>query len=176
MPSSKKVSGSASRWMRSRAVSRPLECWFSMALAPPPSQIFCSSLRTCDIRSARKRILASKRADVGSTFVASSFAGADEFTTGSSLRSVMSRRGGLITVYQRARPAQRLLRTSRAALHPFRQSAAIFFQQERSYAIAFAKDAVRFWVAGGSSDPLLSNAVLCGGEPFLREHLHQTSL
>ena len=34
---------------------------------PPPSRIFSSSLRTCETRSARKRMLASKRAEVGST-------------------------------------------------------------------------------------------------------------
>ena len=61
--------------MRSRAVNRPLACWFSMALTPPPSQIFSPSLRTCDMRSARKRMLASKRAEVGSIFVVSTLAG-----------------------------------------------------------------------------------------------------
>ena len=58
-PSSKNVPGSARSSMRSRAVNRPLACWFSMALAPPPSHIFSPSLRTCDIKSARKRMLAS---------------------------------------------------------------------------------------------------------------------
>src|SRR5579862_4344635 len=53
--------------MRSRAVRRPLECWLSIAFCPPPSQIFSPSLRTCETRSARKRMLASKRAEVGST-------------------------------------------------------------------------------------------------------------
>src|SRR5579862_3087355 len=74
--------------MRSRAVNRPLACWFSTALAPPPSQIFSPSLRTCDIRSARKRMLASKRAEVGSIFVRSRFAG-DEGLGGAALRSAM---------------------------------------------------------------------------------------
>src|SRR5579864_7029444 len=106
MPSSKKVLGSARSSMRSRAVRRPLACWFSIALAPPPSQIFCSSLRTWDIRSARKRILASNRADVGSIFVASAFAGGDEFAIEESLRSAIGRRSGLTTVYQRGGPAQ----------------------------------------------------------------------
>src|SRR5882762_5332085 len=54
--------------MRSRAVKRPFACWLSVALAPPPSRIFSSSLRTCETRSAIKRMLASKRAEVGSTF------------------------------------------------------------------------------------------------------------
>src|SRR5438105_15760295 len=67
MPSSKKEPGSARRLMRSRAVKRPLACWLSMALAPPPSRIFSSWLCTCDTRSAMKRMLASKRAEVGST-------------------------------------------------------------------------------------------------------------
>src|SRR5712692_7377857 len=55
--------------MRSRAVSRLLLCWFSIAFGPPPSRIFSSWLRTCETRSAMKRILASKRAEVGSTRV-----------------------------------------------------------------------------------------------------------
>src|SRR5208337_3924527 len=57
--------------MRSRAVNLPLLCWLSMAFWPPPSRIFSSSLRTCETRSARKRMLASKRGVVGSTRVAS---------------------------------------------------------------------------------------------------------
>ena len=61
--------------MRSRAVSRPLACWLSIAFGPPPSQIFSPSLRTWDIRSARNRMLASKRAEVGSIFVVSTFGG-----------------------------------------------------------------------------------------------------
>src|ERR1700692_2580604 len=55
--------------MRSLAAKRPLECWFSIAFCPPPSQICSSSLRMPETRSARKRMLASKRADVGSTRV-----------------------------------------------------------------------------------------------------------
>src|ERR1700731_4456532 len=55
--------------MRSRAVSRPLLCWLSMAFGPPPSRIFSSSLRTCETMSARKRMLASKRGEVASTRV-----------------------------------------------------------------------------------------------------------
>src|ERR1700730_16617491 len=65
-PNSKNVPGSTSRLMRSRAVRRPLLCWLSIALGPPPSRILSSSLRTCDTKSARNRILASKRAEVGS--------------------------------------------------------------------------------------------------------------
>src|SRR5438067_1672165 len=60
--------------MRSRATRRPLPCWLSIALGPPPSRIFSSSLWTCDMRSARKRILASKRAEVASTRVSRVFA------------------------------------------------------------------------------------------------------
>src|SRR5579872_3792152 len=71
--------------MRSRAVNLPLECWFSIALGPPPSQIFSPSFRTCDIRSARNRMLASKRAEVGSIFVVSTLA-SDEFAVADSLR------------------------------------------------------------------------------------------
>ena len=63
--------------MRSRAVRRFLLCWLSMALAPPPSQIFSPSLRTCDIRSAMKRMLASNFAEVGSTFVVRTVAAPD---------------------------------------------------------------------------------------------------
>src|SRR5207245_11066277 len=58
-----------------------------MALAPPPSRIFSSSLRTCETRSARKRILASKRAEVGSTFEGSRLA--CEVDVVDSLRSAM---------------------------------------------------------------------------------------
>src|SRR5208282_2250673 len=78
-----------------------------MALGPPPSQIFSASLRTCDMRSARKRMLASKRAEVGSIFVAITFAGEDEFTEEDSLRSAMGRRSGLFTVYQGGGSTQR---------------------------------------------------------------------
>src|SRR3954467_11640829 len=38
-----------------------------MAFGPPPSQMCSSSLRMPETKSARKRMLASKRADVGST-------------------------------------------------------------------------------------------------------------
>src|SRR5579864_4842323 len=78
--------------MRSRAVRRPLACWLSIALAPPPSQIFSPSLRICDMRSARNRILASKRADVGSTLVVRTSDGEGELAVGSSVRSAMGRR------------------------------------------------------------------------------------
>src|SRR5271157_3422480 len=91
-PNSKKVPGSINRSMRSRAVRRPLPCWLSMALLPPPSRIASSSFRTCDIRSARKRMLASKRAEVGSIFVVSTFAAVDEFVREDSLRSAMVKR------------------------------------------------------------------------------------
>src|SRR6476659_9200741 len=55
--------------MRSRAVRRPFLCWLSMALGPPPSRICSSSLRTAETRSAKNRMLASKRAAVASTRV-----------------------------------------------------------------------------------------------------------
>src|SRR6266853_1192235 len=55
--------------MRSRAVRRDLECWLSTALAPPPSQIFSSSLRIWATRSARARMLDSKRRELGSILV-----------------------------------------------------------------------------------------------------------
>src|SRR6266404_6941664 len=55
--------------MRSRAVRRDLACWLSMAFAPPPSRIFSSSLRTWATRSARARMLDSKRRELGSSFV-----------------------------------------------------------------------------------------------------------
>src|SRR5215469_1743686 len=93
--------------MRSRAVKRPLACWFSMAFDPPPSQIFSPSLRTCDIRSARKRMLASNRAEVGSTFVVSTVPLAAEFDARGSLRVDMRGTIGLFTVYQRGGSAQR---------------------------------------------------------------------
>src|SRR5215475_9873268 len=75
--------------MRSRAVSLFFECWLSIAFVPPPSQIFSASLRTWDIRSARKRIFASKRAEVGSTLVASRVPAGDPFAVRDSLRSAM---------------------------------------------------------------------------------------
>src|SRR5712671_5950479 len=105
-PNSKKLPASTSRSIRSRPVLRPLLCWLSIALGPPPSQIFSPSLRTCDIRSARNRMLASKRADVGSTFVARTFDGAEAFCVGVSLRSAMVEGSGLFTVYQPSRHAQ----------------------------------------------------------------------
>src|SRR5260370_40446284 len=40
-----------------------------MALAPPPSRIFSSSLRTWATRSASERLLDSKRRELGSTLV-----------------------------------------------------------------------------------------------------------
>src|ERR1700738_1627630 len=89
--------------MRSRAVSLPLLCWLSMACGPPPSRIFSSSFRTCETRSARKRMLASKRAEVGST---------RDSTTGEvacgpgSLRSAMDEESKLFTVYQHSGKAQ----------------------------------------------------------------------
>src|SRR6266550_189222 len=87
MPSSKNVPGSARRLMRSRAVNRPLACWLSMAFGPPPSRIFSSSLRTCETRSAIKRMLASKRAEVGSTLEGNRLDVAVDWET--SLRSAM---------------------------------------------------------------------------------------
>src|ERR1700757_305447 len=59
------------------------------------------------MRSARKRMLASNRAEVGSILLASTFAGAGEFIAGASSRAAMGRRIGLITVYQRGATAQR---------------------------------------------------------------------
>src|ERR1019366_3123681 len=55
--------------MRSRAVRRDLACWLSMAFGPPPSRIFSSSLRTWATRSARARMLDSKRRELGSSLV-----------------------------------------------------------------------------------------------------------
>src|ERR1700688_3312241 len=55
--------------MRSRAVRRDLAGWLSMALAPPPSRIVSSSLRTWATRSARARMLDSNRRELGSIFV-----------------------------------------------------------------------------------------------------------
>src|ERR1039458_10757705 len=55
--------------IRSRAVRRDLACWLSMALAPPPSRIFSSSLRTRATSSASARMLDSKRRELGSTLV-----------------------------------------------------------------------------------------------------------
>src|SRR6267143_750339 len=55
--------------MRSRAVRRDLACWLSTALAPPPSRIFSSSLRTWATRSARARMFDSKRRELGSILV-----------------------------------------------------------------------------------------------------------
>src|ERR1700680_2033662 len=55
--------------MRSRAVRRDFACWLSMALAPPPSRIFSSSLQTWATRSARARMLDSNRRELGSIFV-----------------------------------------------------------------------------------------------------------
>src|ERR1017187_1274011 len=64
----------------------------------------------------------------------------------------------------------------RAALHPFRQPAAILLQQKGSYAKAFADDAVRLGIAGGARNPLLPHAVLRGRKPFLRQYLYQSRL
>src|SRR3981081_1445569 len=105
-PNSKKLPSSTSRSIRSRPVLRPLLCWLSIALAPPPSQIFSPSLRTCDIRSARNRMLASKRAEVGSIFVCKTLDVESDFTAGGSLRLAMVEGSGLITVYQRRGRAQ----------------------------------------------------------------------
>src|SRR5205085_2291339 len=63
--------------MRSRAVRRPLPCWFSMALPPPPWRIFSSSLRTRATRSAIARMFFSKRDEVASRRVCSRFSAAD---------------------------------------------------------------------------------------------------
>src|SRR5215469_2971793 len=52
--------------MRSRAVSLPLLCWFSIALLPPPSRICSSSFRMAETRSAMDRILSSNRFEVAS--------------------------------------------------------------------------------------------------------------
>src|SRR6266853_4302759 len=105
-PNSKKLPASTSRSIRSRPVLRPLLCWLSIALAPPPSQIFSPSLRTCDIRSARNRMLASKRAEVGSVFVGKTLDVVSDFSIGDSRRSGMVEGSGLITVYQRRGRAQ----------------------------------------------------------------------
>src|SRR4029077_5054993 len=66
-----------------------------MAFAPPPSPIFSSSFRTCETRSAIKRMLASKRAEVGSTLEGNRLDEAVDCET--SLRSAMGR--GLETDY-----------------------------------------------------------------------------
>src|SRR5258708_2866486 len=91
-----------------------------MALPPPPSQIFSPSFRICDMRSARNRMLASKRAEVGSTLVVKTFDGCGEVATGGSLRSAMGRRSGLITVYQPSRSAQTAFRRQRGDAEPQR--------------------------------------------------------
>src|SRR6266478_5620819 len=102
--------------MRSRAVRRPLPCWFSMFLSPPPSQIASPSLRTCDMRSARKRMLASYRAEVGSIFVVRTLDAWDNWdawdvcdvcSMGASLRSALGQEVGLFTVYHSGGDAQR---------------------------------------------------------------------
>src|SRR5579863_377052 len=98
--------------MRSRAVSRFLACWFSMDFWPPPSQIFSPSLRTCDMRSARKRMLASNRAEVGSIFVVRTLEALDDGSGETSLRSAMDEDFGLFTVYHRCGCAQRMAITS----------------------------------------------------------------
>src|ERR1039458_4149948 len=93
--------------MRSRAVRRPLARWYSAAFAPPPSRIVSSSLCTCDIRSARKRMLASNRAEVGSTFVVRMLDAFNDWSGGASLRSAMGEEIGLLTVYHSRGAAQR---------------------------------------------------------------------
>src|ERR1039458_9862090 len=92
-PSSKKDPGSASRATRSRAVRRDLACWLSMALAPPPSRIFSSSLRTWATRSARARMLDSKRSELGSTLVGRTLL---------IVRAVESIRSGMRAEFERA--------------------------------------------------------------------------
>src|SRR5580698_807975 len=61
------------------------------------------------MRSARKRMLASNRAEVGSTFVVRMFATFAEWSGGASLRSAMGMNQdiGLFTVYHSRRGAQR---------------------------------------------------------------------
>src|SRR6516225_1705028 len=83
--------------MRSRAVSRPLLCWLSTAFGPPPSRIVSSWLRRSETRSARKRILASKRGEVASTRVSSTVATEGELD---SVRSAMPEGPECPTVYQ----------------------------------------------------------------------------
>src|SRR5580704_8222104 len=68
---------------------------------------------------------------------------------------------------------KQVLRTS---FHPLRQAAAVFFQQKCSDSEALADDALGFGVAGRSGDPLLANAVLSGGKPFLWQHFHEGRL
>jgi len=58
-------------------------------------------------------------------------------------------------------------------LEPSFQSAAVFLQQKRPHAEAFADDAMRLGIARGARDPLLAHLVLRGGEPFLGQHLDQ---
>src|ERR1017187_4957293 len=81
--------------MRSRAVRRDLACWLSMALGPPPSQIFSSSLRIWATRSASARMLDSKRSEAGSTLVARTLLIAIAVD---SVRSDMRAESGLSTI------------------------------------------------------------------------------
>src|SRR5437899_1113297 len=87
-----------------------------MALAPPPSQISSPSFRNCDIKSAKKRMFASKRAEVGSIFVVSTLAGADDFTVDDSLRSAMGREMKTRTDYGIPRGQNRAMRRTLDAL------------------------------------------------------------
>src|SRR5437588_58699 len=79
-----------------------------MALAPPPSRIFSSSLRIWETRSAMKRMLASKRAEVGSTFEGSRLA--CEVDVVDSLRSAM--RWVMKTLYGIPAERERAIRVS----------------------------------------------------------------
>src|SRR6267154_522373 len=70
------------------------------------------------MRSARKRILASNPAEVGSTFVVRTFAALDEFSGRVSLRSAMDEEFGLFTVYHSSGGAQRTVQLEHLTENP----------------------------------------------------------
>ena len=61
-------------------------------------------------------------------------------------------------------------------LDPPLQPYPILLEQEGSGPEALSEDPVRFGIARGAADPLRSNFVLRGGEPALRENLHQPGM
>jgi hypothetical protein len=61
-------------------------------------------------------------------------------------------------------------------MNPLIQPAAVVFQQKTPDPEALTKDAMRLVIAGRTRNPLLSNLLLAGCEPVLRQHLDQTRL
>src|ERR1700758_2680819 len=61
-------------------------------------------------------------------------------------------------------------------MKPLSEMAAVLFQKKRSHTETLAYNAMRIRISRRTCDPLLSNLVLCAGEPFLRQHFYQSRL